>query len=192
MGVYSGCADQMLIDLLRSGDDVAFTEIYDRYSALLYVYAFKLTADADVAKDMIQELFVSLWDKKREMLVQTSLKSYLYSSIRYKFLKQVAHQKVRKSYADQFLKSMEKGLNSTEDYITEKEFVASVERLVVALPPKMARAFILSKLHFQTNEEIAKELNITEKTVQNLLSMAVKQIRPKVGFSMFLAIAIGV
>lgn len=180
MAVYCEFTDQKLADLLRSGDHSAFTEIYDRYSALLYVYAFKLTVDTDAAKDMTQELFISLWDKKEEMTLTLSLKSYLYSGIRYKFLKQVAHQKVRKNYADQFLQSMEVGLNSTENYISERDFISSVEKLVLALPPKMARVFLMSKLHFQTNKEIAEELNISEKTVQNLLSIAVKKILPKV------------
>lgn len=188
MVAYSEFTDQQLTDLLRSGDSAAFTEIYNRYSGLLYVYAYKLTADADAAKDMTQELFISLWDKQRETTFSVSLKAYLYSSIRYKFLKQVAHQKVKQGYADQFLHTMETSLNSTENYMIEKELIASVERLVVALPPKMARAFILSRLEFQTNEEIAKELNVSEKTVQNLLSMAVKQIKPNVGLSVLAVI----
>lgn len=190
MAIYCEFTDQKLADLLRSGDHAAFTEIYDRYSGLLYVYAYKLTAEADAAKDMLQELFISLWDKKEDMIVSLSLKSYLYSGIRYKFLKQVAHQKVRKSYADQFLQSMEIGLNSTENYISEKDFMTSVEKLVLALPPKMARVFLLSKLHFQTNAEIAEELDISEKTVQNLLSMGIKRILPKVKRSIMAVILI--
>jgi RNA polymerase sigma-70 factor, ECF subfamily len=181
MVVYSEFSDKKLTDLLRPGDRLAFTEIYNRYSGLLYVYAYKLTVDVDMAKDMTQEVFTSLWDKKKETVLTSSLSAYLYSAIRYKFLKLVAHQKVRQVYADELLASMEEGFNSTENYITEKELISRVEMLVAELPAKMARAFILSKLEFQSNAEIAKALNISEKTVQNLISMAVKQVKPNVG-----------
>ncbi|WP_285009762.1 RNA polymerase sigma factor [Pedobacter faecalis] len=181
MVVYDKLTDQELTELLGGGDSAAFGEIYNRYSNLLYVYAFKLTADAATAQDIVQELFISLWDKRGQTVFSASLRAYLYSSVRYKFLKLVAHDRVRDGYAAQFLQGMEEGLNSTEDYMDEKELIAAVERLVLDLPPKMARAFIMSRLEFYSNTEIAAELNVSEKTVQNLLSMAVKRIRPNVG-----------
>ncbi len=180
---YSGYTDHELMALLKQGDGLAFTEIYNRYSGLLYVYAFKLTADGDAAKDITQELFISLWDNRETLELKTTLAAYLYTAIRYKFLKQVAHQKVKAGYADQFLKYFEPEVNSTEEYIGEKELVRTVERLVSVLPPKMARAFILSKLEFKSHEEIAEELNISVKTVKNLISEATTQLKPKIGLS---------
>jgi len=184
MAGYSTYTDQELVALLRQGEHAAFTEIYSRYSALLYVYAFKLTADTDTTKDITQELFISLWDNKEVLELKTSLSAYLYTAVRYKFLKQVAHQKVKAGYTGKFLHTFESGINSTEDYIEERDLIKTVERLVSVLPPKMARAFILSKLEFKTHEEIARELNISEKTVKNLLSEGVKQIRPKMGLAL--------
>lgn len=183
MVVYGKLSDEKLTELLELGDQSAFTEIYNRYSSLLYVYAYKLTADAETAKDIIQEVYISLWDKKHDTTFTTSLRAYLYSSVRYKFLKLIAHQKVKEGYAEQFLRTVGAGLNSTEEYITEKELITTVEKLVLELPPKMARVFILSRMEFQSNTEIAQELSISEKTVQNLLSLAVKRIKPRVGTS---------
>ena len=188
MAVYSPYSDQELVALLRQGKQAAFTEIYNRYSALLYVYAFKLTADIDATKDITQELFISLWDNKEVLELQTSLSAYLYTAVRYKFLKQVAHQKVKAGYAEKFLHTFESGINSTEDYMEEKDLIKTVERLVSVLPPKMARAFILSKLEFKTHEEIAKDLNISEKTVKNLISQATIKLKPKIGLSVLAVI----
>jgi RNA polymerase sigma-70 factor (family 1) len=183
MAAYSSYSDQELASLLRQGDHAAFTEIYSRYSALLYVYAFKLTADADATKDITQELFISLWDNKETLELKSSLSAYLYTAVRYKFLKQVAHQKIKAGYAENFLHTFENGISSTEDYMEEKDLIKTVERLVSALPPKMAKAFILSKLEFKTHEEVARELNISEKTVKNLISQATIQLKPKIGLS---------
>ncbi|MDR6783517.1 RNA polymerase sigma-70 factor (family 1) [Pedobacter africanus] len=188
MTAYSTYTDQEITTFLKEGDQLAFTEIYNRYSGLLYAYAFKLTADRDVTKDMTQELFISLWDNRSELELKTSLSAYLYTAIRYKFLKQVAHQKVKAGYAEKFLQTFESGISSTEDYIEEKDLIRTVEKLVSELPPKMARAFVMSKLEFRTHQEIAEELNISEKTVKNLISQAAVQLKPKIGLSLLTVI----
>jgi RNA polymerase sigma-70 factor (family 1) len=184
MSAYCKYTDLELAARLKAGDKQAFAEIYERYSGLLYVYAFKLTKEGDAAKDITQELFISLWDNRGATDFKISLASYLYTAVRYKFLKQVAHQKVKLGYAGHFLGYMQEGINSTDDYVTEKELIRQVEKLVTALPPKMARVFILSKLEFRTKKEVAEELGISEKTVRNLLSEGLKQIRPKMGLAM--------
>ncbi len=190
MANYSKYSDLELAALLKDDDRLAFTEIYERYSGLLSVYAFKLTADRDAAKDIIQELFTTLWDNRLAIHFKFSLLSYLYTAVRHKFLKEIAHQKVKTGYAERFLISMEKGVSSTEAYLDEKELIRTIERLVVALPPKMARAFILSKLEFRSYAEIAEELNISEKTVQNLISQASTQLKPKMGLSILAVLLI--
>ncbi|MDN3548847.1 RNA polymerase sigma-70 factor [Mucilaginibacter aquaedulcis] len=181
---YNKLSDVDLLLLLKDGDRYAFTEIYNRYSGLLYVYAFKLTSSGDISKDMVQELFISLWDKRTSTNFKSSLSAYLYTAIRYKFLKEIARQKVKEGYAEQFLNHMVEGTDSTEVYLEEKELFRTVERLVSFLPPKMARAFVMHKLEFSSYEEIAEELNISVKTVQNLISQATTLLRPKLGFSM--------
>jgi RNA polymerase sigma factor (sigma-70 family) len=142
----STLTDNELTDLLKSGDQAAFTEIYHRYSSLLYIYAYKLLGDTDAAKDLTQELFINLWDKRETMEFNKSVSAYLYTAVRYKFLKLVTHQKVRTAYAEQFLNLFEEAINSTEAYITEKDLIMQVEKLIADLPPKMARAFTLSRL----------------------------------------------
>jgi len=82
---YSSYTDFELTDSLKSGDQFAFTELYNRYKGLLYIYACKITMDDDIAKDIVQELFVKIWDKRQSIVYNTSFSSYLYTAIRYKF-----------------------------------------------------------------------------------------------------------
>lgn len=182
-------SDFELFDLVRSGDNAAFTVIYERYSALLYTFAHKLTADPDIAKDLVQELFISLWDKRAQTELQSSLASYLYTGIRYKFLKLVAHQKVRTSYTERFIGLIEQGSCTTDQYITDKELAAEVEKLISSLPAKQARIFSLSRMEDRSHQEIAEEMNLSEKTVKNLMSEAAKNLRLKIGIFLVLALA---
>jgi RNA polymerase sigma-70 factor (ECF subfamily) len=177
--------DQELLALLNSGDGAAFTEIYDRFSGLLYVYAFKLCGDEDNARDMLQDIFVSLWDRREQLVLRGALAGYLYSAVRFRFLKDVEKSKVRHQYSRAFLAEFGEELTA-DDYIGEKELIALIEQYVKDLPPQMQRVFTLSRLQHRTNPEIAEELGISEKTVRNLVSESLKTLKPKIGLGVLL------
>ena len=178
MSAVLSLSDVELSALLKAGDRRAFTAIYERYNGLLYTFAYKLTADREAAKDIVQEVFISLWNK-HEQTEFASLRAYLFSAVRYRFLKQVAHQKVRTKYAEEFLLEMETGVS--EETVTEQELIAKVEELLAHLPPKMARILAMNKLQHLSNKEIADELQLSEKTVKNLKTQAIRQLRLKLG-----------
>lgn len=174
----SRISDEQLLSLLKEGDKRAFSRIYGRYYPLLYVYAYKLTGDEPVAKDIVQEVFVSLWEKQSEVDFSYSMSAYLYSAVRYQFLKQVRHSKVRKDYIEGFAAYLEEGCAATENYIREKELLHRIEELAKKLPGKMGKVFLLNRFENHSNTEIAAQLHISEKTAKNLLSMAIKNLRP--------------
>lgn len=181
MSAYNSYTDMELTDLLKSGEEGAFTEIYNRFSGLLYTYSYKLTKDTDAAQDLVQELFIALWDKRETIAFNTSLAGYLYTTVRYKFLKQVAHEKVKLVYADDFISYMAGGSDAVVNYISDKELLLEVEKLVAHLPKKMARIFIASRMEHRSHEEIAEEMKLSEKTIKNVMSQAVKNLRLKIG-----------
>lgn len=179
--------DATLTALLKADDPAAFTGIYDRYSGVLYIYAFKLTGSEDDARDLVQEVFVSLWERRAKLELRGQLSSYLYSAVRFQFLKNVEKAKTRNRYAAAFLAEFGEAL-AADDYIGEKELTELVEQYLRHLPPQMARVFTLSRLQQHTNEEIAAELGISEKTVRNLLSESARQLKPKLGLSVLIAL----
>jgi len=187
MAAYHTLSDNELVALLKDSGHAAFNELYERYSGLLYTYAFKLTGDEDKSRDFLQELFISLWDRRGQLALRGSVAAYLYSGIRYQFLNEVQRAKTRTVYATAFLEEFGQELPA-DDYIGEKELVALIELYVRDLPPQMARVFTLSRFQHRTNQEIADELDISEKTVRNLLSGALKDLKPKVGAALLLAL----
>lgn len=171
--------DNELLQRIKQDNQEAFTELHHRYHLLLFAYAFKLTGEEQEAKDLVQEIFISLWNKRKTVVLSVSIRAYLYSAVRYRFLKLVAHDKVRADYAAHFRKFVETAEAHADDALLFKELVAEVERLADALPGKMGEVFLKSKIENYSNEEIAEMLQISTKTVKNLLSDAKSIIRSK-------------
>lgn len=186
MLIYSELSDQELVLFLRNGDSGAFTTLYDRYKGLLYIYACKIVKDFDIAEDLVQEIFISIWDKRQTINFKSSVSSYLYAAVRYKFFDLVDTQKVRSDYAQAFQLFLDKGEFLTDDYISEKELAKTIEKEIDNLPSKMREIFILSRKLNLKNSEIAQRLEISEKTVKNQLSIALKTLRIKLGLLTFL------
>jgi RNA polymerase sigma-70 factor (family 1) len=179
-------SDTELVDLLQSGDQFAYTQIYDRYQGLLYIYACKITKDEIEAEDIVQEVFFYLWDKRNTIIFNTSLSAYLYSAVRYKFFNLLDHKKVRSNYIDSFKEFIENGSIEADYAIREKELTALIEKEISLLPPKMREIFELSRKAQLSHKEIAEKLNISEKTVKNQVNNALKQLRVKLGMFTFL------
>jgi RNA polymerase sigma-70 factor (family 1) len=186
MADYRSHTDVELTNLLKSGDQAAFTGIYERYKGLLYIYACKIVKDDDIAEDLVQEIFIYLWDKRQTINFNSSISSYLYSAVRYKFFDLVDHQKVRADYVQAFQEFLDQGEYVTDNYILEKELSALIEKEIANLPAKMREVFLLSRKENLSNQEIAERLDISEKTVKNQLSASLKLLRTKLGLFTFL------
>lgn len=186
MVIYKSFTDAELIELVKADDKDAFTEIYNRFHGLLYLYACKITRDDDLAEDLVQELFINIWDKRQALNFTSSISSYLYSSIRYKFFDLVDKQKVRADYLHTMQFLLDHHAYDTDNYIAEKELSATIEKAISELPDKMRIIFLLSRKNNLSNKEIATELNIAEKTVKNQLSIALKSIKSQIGLHAFL------
>jgi RNA polymerase sigma-70 factor (ECF subfamily) len=176
---YNTCTDPQLLNLLRSGDGMAYTEIYDRYALVLLGHAYNKMRDREEAKDVVHEVFIALW-AKRESLHIDYLAGYLFRSVRNLILNQIAHQAVQ----EKFILSMEKfaASNDIPDHLVrEKQLMAIIGREIAALPPKMREVFVLSRKEHLSHKEIADLLGISEQTVSKHITNALKILRVKLG-----------
>jgi len=181
MSSYSKMSDIELTTLLKRGDQFAYTEIHKRFRGLLYLYAFKLVRDEADAEDLVQEIFIYLWDKRATLNFQTALPAYLYSAVRFKFFNWLDHKKVRTAYQASFDDFTEKGEYITDLQIRENELTRLVEKEIAKLPAKMREVFELSRKSNLTQKEIAKQLNISDKTVKKQMNNALKILKVKLG-----------
>jgi len=172
--------DRELWQALSTGDKTAFTAIYEAYHKNLYLYAFKLMKDADEAADVVQEVFVYLWEKRRDLQLTGKLLPYLYQCVRHRFLNLADHRKVQEKFMDYLQHRGDYAIDTTTRDLEEKELMDYLDRVANRFSVHMAEVFWLKHQGFH-NHEIAGKLNLSVKTVKNLSSAALKQLRFKLG-----------
>jgi RNA polymerase sigma-70 factor (ECF subfamily) len=180
MALYQSLPDSRLAALLKDGDALAYTEIFERYKILLYKHGFRMLDDQEDANDVIQDVFLALWQKRETLTIKTSLAAYLYQSVRNRIFDHLTHQKVIARYLSSIRDFIEAGQYITEEQIRARELATIIEAEIAALPQKMREVFELSRNEELSYRDIARKLNISDKTVKQQVYNAVKILRLKV------------
>ncbi len=171
--------DTELMERLRAGDDLALKVIYKKYWNQLYTSAFKMLQDQQACEDIIQDLFINLWNKREQIEIKASLKSYLFASVRYEVYRQVRHGSVR----EDIFENIQDRLQTTSEYgnIEHRELLSYINSIVNNLSEKCKVVFKLSREEQLSHKEIATKLDISTKTVENHLNKALRQLRVSLG-----------
>ncbi len=179
MSVYNKHTDSILVALLKEDNQRAYTEIFERYSKILVNHAYKILGDRDQANDVVQDVFLAIWNKRHEIVLTGSLSSYLYKATKNTILNHVAHEKVVSSYADSISNFIENDYVLADSGLREKELEAIIAKEIDQLPEKMREVFLLRKVEELSYEEIALQLNITDKTAKQQVYNSLKILRHK-------------
>lgn len=182
---YNVLADLELYALLKAGDKVAYTEIYNRYFSLLYLHALKRLRDEEAARDLIQDLFATLWLKREVLTTKTNLSNYLYTAVRNGVFNFIAHQKVASRYISELPDKVEPSECITDHLARERQLAALIEKEIAELPEKMREIFLLSRVEGLSHKEIAARLGISELTVKTQVKNALRILRGKLGFIIY-------
>lgn len=177
MALYDKYSDDDLISLLGHDDIAAFTAIHSRYYGVLYQHAYKRLPDRDAIKDILQELFIHLWDQRSSIEIECSLQAYLCTAVRNKVLNVFKHEKVKSNYITSFMHFQETCKSTTDEELRNKELIAMVNAEVSALPPKMRHIFELSRDANLSHKEIAEKLEISPLTVRKQVNNSLKILR---------------
>jgi RNA polymerase sigma-70 factor (family 1) len=178
---YSDLSDPELCRLLSEGDTDAYTAIYDRYKQPLYLHAYRKLENREEARDVVQELFTSLWVSRTELVLSSSLSGYLFSAVRNRVINVIIHQGVEQKYSRSLGEFMEQGVTTTDERIREKELAAQINREIERLPPKMKEIFQLSRESHLSHKGIADKLSLSEQTVRTQVRNALRILRIKLG-----------
>jgi RNA polymerase sigma-70 factor (family 1) len=185
---YKHHNDHELTDLLKSGDQLAYAEIYHRYHATLYIHAFKRLQLREECRDLVHELFTTLWIKREEITFKTTLSGYLYTSVRNKIFDLLAKQKLKKSYTQSIQDFAETGFITTDYLVRQNQLKAIIDQEIANLPARTRQIFELSRKNFLSHQEIAKALNLSEQTVKTTINNALRVLRIRLGTMMFLSL----
>ena len=181
MTKLSKLSDDELVAFFEEGDVAAFEEIYNRYWLELYKAAYKRIRDREAAQEIIQNFFTTFWLNRRHLTIHSSLKGYLFTSIKYSVLNYKRAESVKNAYKESLSIVKDNQFeNSTENYINYKDLKEKVDTFVNQLPNKCRSVFELSRNQHKTNREIAQQLQISEKTVENHLTKAIRYLRTNI------------
>ncbi|TCD25559.1 RNA polymerase sigma-70 factor [Pedobacter psychrodurus] len=177
--------DSLLVSDMQSNDRCAFEKIYNRYWSKLYLSAYHILRNKEAAEDIIQEIFVSLWLKRAHTSVD-NLNNYLFTSVRFQVFKAIRDGKLRTDllHDTELLVSP----HNAENAFTEKEIAQRLDESIEQLPQKCKEIFILSRKEHLSVKEIADRLNISPKTVENQITIALRRLRTDMGEFLFWAI----
>jgi RNA polymerase sigma-70 factor (ECF subfamily) len=166
-----------IINGIQTRDRAVFAWMFDKYSHTMYLIALDILNDHEMAKDIVQEAFLRLWEKSETIQIQSSIKSYLFRTSANLAINKHKREK-RIVRPDQLLVEMPAPIQ-TETRVEEKEIEQYIHHAIDSLPPQCRRVFTLSRFSDMSPPEISQHLNISINTVYTHLTMAIRIIKER-------------
>jgi len=175
--------DTFLIAGLCRRDTVVFNYIFNYYYSSLCAFSMQYLKDRNAAEDLVQDFFVYIWKEGPHLQINSSLKSYLFVSIRNRCLDFRKHRKVTEKYKALIRFAAENEDNSLDDYFAESELRSVIEKSLSKLPPRCREVFELSRFTGLSNQKISDQLGISKRTIELQISNSLKILRKElIGF----------
>lgn len=167
---------------LKRGSYKAFTLIYDEYADYVFNFALKQLHNRDAACDIVQDTFMKLWINRKLVDCSGNLKSFIFSIARYRIIDALRRQLREPKFEEYIEHCAEDSTDvSPEDVMMYEEFLSLVATAKARLTPRERQIYNLSRDYQLSNSQIAEKLGISEQTVKNHLSAALKILREALG-----------
>ncbi len=174
---YKTYKDEMLLELISRGDRKAFTCLFQRYWKDMYRSAWYVTQDQAISMDVVQEVFVWFWENREKWSV-TNVQSYLQAAVKYKVANEIRNGKLRSAAFEGWKnRVMERRHVTCTGELEARELRQVILDFTGELPPRCQEIFRLSRFEHLSNKEIADKLEISEKTVENQITIALRRLR---------------
>jgi RNA polymerase sigma-70 factor, ECF subfamily len=176
--------DDQIVQKLKAGKKEAFEIIFATYYSGLHAYALSFVRDENVAYDIVQDVFMVLWEKRHEITMLGLINVYLFRSIKNKCLNYIEHERIKNIHVTNTQKKQYisnvlylDSLGSESGSIFEKELAGLIEKTIEALPEKCKAVYRLSRGEGLKNREVAEKLGISIKGVEKHIKIALSRLR---------------
>jgi RNA polymerase sigma-70 factor (ECF subfamily) len=163
---------------IQSGDAKAFEMLFHQYYGHLCLFATKILNNDAAAEEVVQEFFVKIWEKKEQLSIETSVKNYLFRAVKNQCLNYIKHNFVKENYIKTKENENQLEIDFEENYV-EVDLAQKIKESIDSLPEKRREIFRLSREEGLKYREIAQKLNISIKTVEAQMGLAIKNLREK-------------
>jgi len=176
MPTKTNLSSNLLVLEFTKSNKRAFRKLYELYWEAMYVKAISIVENEIIAKDIVQEIWIKLWQKREAIEIQ-NFEAYIHTAVRnncYKYLRDKKFSSVRLEFIEKSYILSESASKKQHDL---EETLSTIKQAMNSLPKRCKQIFELSRFKHYSNEEIAMELGISKKSVENQISVAVKSIR---------------
>ena len=168
--------EEELLQDIKAGNEAAFTAIYNHYQPLLLMEAYYKVRSYQEAEDIVQEIFTSLWRRRKDLSVSISLKHYLCKAVHLQYAGKCRKEEVARRFVQHTLYTSQETTNCR--LLENKELYKQIKKAITAVSaPASRRAFELLYIEDKSHKEIALDMNIKLQVVKNQVSRALKVIR---------------
>lgn len=169
--------DNELIEKLRIGDVEAFDRVYQRYAGKLYAFSLKYLKSKEEAEELVQSVFLKVWENQKKLKRDTSFKSYLFTIAYNEICNLFRRRKYQQNFIAKIGTENSEASGETEDQIDFQFVLEEVDQIIARLPEKQKTIFLKSRQEGKSTKEIADELGLSRGTVDNYISESLKFIR---------------
>ncbi|HEX5171293.1 MAG TPA: RNA polymerase sigma-70 factor [Cyclobacteriaceae bacterium] len=171
----SSLPEDQIIKGIREGSEAHFRQVFDAYFDALCHYAFTKLRDMDEAEDIVQGMFVKVWEKRSSLVITQSIRSYLFRAVHNHCINQLEHRDVRQRHLT--YKTSTTGNESQPPEVFPEELEDNIRNAIEQLPQQCRLIFKMSRYEELKYAEIADKLGISVNTVENQISKALKILR---------------
>ncbi len=169
--------EKNIMNDISNGDVKAFEELFKTFFPELSFYAIRFVEDMDTAEEIIQDIFFNVWENRAKLKINTSIKSYLYTTVRNTCLNLIKHKKVENKYREHFSRKLQSDELDESKWIESNDLQEKILGAIDKLPEKRQIIFKMSRFEELSYKEIASKLDISVKTVENQMGSALKFLR---------------
>lgn len=155
----------------------AFSQLYERYHGMLYHSALKFVKSDELAQEVVQEVFIKLWETRSNLKADLSLSAYLYTMTRNRVFNMLKRAARESRVREHIRLHAEAASNTTENNLLFSEYQAAVKKAIAGLPPQRQRIFIMCREEGKSYEEVAGAFGISKSTVRDHMVKALKSVR---------------
>ncbi|MEO5682460.1 MAG: RNA polymerase sigma-70 factor [Chitinophagaceae bacterium] len=173
--------ERAMLAMVASGDRAAFTKLYSAHLPHLYRYVFLITKSKEETEEILQEIFIKIWENRDKLDRIESLQDYLFRMARNKLLDNVRHLQIRHKVLAEIKRTKDADASTTSDHCAYREYYQIVQQAIDRLPAKRKLIFRLNIENGLSQDEIALQLNISKSVVKKQLYSASRFVRQYLG-----------